>query len=176
MANYGDARLREMCDAGWDMLSRQERRAASKWMSDQVRDVRWTRTAEEIIGLHPTLTLNAAYSRAQKQLTTTAPTAAKEPEEQEFFHEQEDDMQLMFVDEPPADEIRIVGVWERIARTLSAHRGRWALVQTCPSRGRCKQIERDINRGRYHGMRPEGAYEARAVTVHGEHRLYARAV
>lgn len=174
MANYGDARLREMCDAGWDMLSRQERRAASKWMSDQVRDVRWTRTAEEIIGLHPTLTLNAAYSRAQKQLT--APTAAEEPEEQEFFHEQEDDAQLMFVDEPPADEIRIVGVWERVARILSAHRGRWALVQTCPSRGRCKQIERDINRGRYHGMRPEGAYEARAVTVHGEHRLYARAV
>ena len=176
MSNYKETTLREMCDTCSDMLKPGERRAALKFMARVVDDPTWTRTAEELLYASPSLTINKAYSQAQKQLTPTAPTAAEEPEEQEFFHEQEDDTQLMFVDEPPADEIRIVGVWERIARTLSAHRGRWALVQTCPSRGRCKQIERDINRGRYHGMRPEGAYEARAVTVHGEHRLYARAV
>ena len=51
----------------------------------------------------------------------------------------------------------------------------WALMGQHGSAGAARQAAYSIRRGRYaRAFQPAGAFEADAVTVMGEHRIYAR--
>ena len=213
MANYKESTLREMCDTCADMLKPAELKATLRFMAGVARDPTWTRVAEELIMLHPNLTVNKAYSQAQKRLagdqqdkhdepvardawdpdglheivvshahasTPEPETAPKEPSTDGTvsFHPLEEDDPLgliAFVDELPADELRHDNLWDPVVRALRSHPGRWALVHTYATRKQSKSKESAINIGRFRAFRPAGAFQAKAVTTHGEHRLYVRA-
>jgi len=79
-------------------------------------------------------------------------------------------------EDPPAGTARSgVTDWRRVADELRQRPGQWAVVATRPSSGAAATIAGAIRKGSRAGM-PSGAFEARARTVDGECRVYARYV
>lgn len=64
----------------------------------------------------------------------------------------------------------------RTAELLRDLPGEWAIVTTRATGNRAHTYAYGIRTGALHAYRPAGAFEAKARTVDGEHRVYARYV
>jgi hypothetical protein len=78
-------------------------------------------------------------------------------------------------EEPPARRNGVVRDWVAIAADLKAQPGEWAIIAVCVNQPLAGQTARQVRDSSYAALR-DGRYEAKARSVDGEHRVYARYV
>ena len=66
--------------------------------------------------------------------------------------------------------------WTAVGKTLSEQPERWARIAVLDDVTKAGRYAHRIRYGLVEGLQPYGVFEARARTVDGEHRVYARLV
>lgn len=86
-------------------------------------------------------------------------------------------MTLLFEDPPEDDQRRGEwGIHRRHAAQLRQQPGQWAVVGIYRTSRSSGSLAYQIRKGSLPAYAPAGAFEARACTVDGEHRVYVRFV
>ncbi len=78
--------------------------------------------------------------------------------------------------EEPPPRRNAVHDWARIGEELLAHPGEWGLVALAANAALAGSTARYVRDGKYSALRRIGHFDAKARTVDGEHRIYARYV
>ncbi len=77
-------------------------------------------------------------------------------------------------EEPPGIKGGPVHDWAAIAAALRSRPGQWAVVAVCRNQATAGSTAQGVRRGKYEVLGP--GFEAKARTVDGEPRVYARYV